>query len=61
MARTSGVGYIALFGIAIEDVYRMRPKLAIGVSLLASLVPIPLATNVDSDVMKPIAAPIVAA
>jgi len=55
------VGYIALFGIAIEDVYRIRPKLAIGVSLLASLVPITLATNVDSDVMKPIAAPIVAA
>ena len=88
------VGYIALFGIAVETgvvmvvylhealerhlqngevhaksdiekaviegaVQRLRPKLMTVVAVLASLVPILWATGVGSDVMKPIAAPIV--
>ena len=87
------VGYIALFGIAVEtgvvmvvylhealdrkllagpvtraDIYdaaiegavhRLRPKLMTVCAVLASLVPILRETGVGSDVMKPIAAPIV--
>ena len=88
------VGYIALFGIAVETgvvmvvylhealdhrlksgaplrkedietaviegaVRRLRPKLMTVCVVLASLVPILWATGVGSDVMKPIAAPIV--
>jgi len=88
------VGYIALFGIAVETgvvmvvylhealerhlesgqihspadigsaviegaVQRLRPKLMTVFAVLASLVPILYASGVGSDVMKPIAAPIV--
>jgi copper/silver efflux system protein len=88
------VGYIALFGIAVETgvvmvvylhealdrklaagsalqridieqaaiegaVQRLRPKLMTVAAVLASLVPILWETGVGSDVMKPIAAPIV--
>ncbi len=88
------VGYIALFGIAVETgvvmvvylhealdkrlasgtpmtdqaieeaaiegaVNRLRPKLMTVTAVLASLVPILFETGVGSDVMKPIAAPIV--
>ena len=88
------VGYIALFGIAVETgvvmvvylhealdrrlasavplqhedieaaviegaVQRLRPKLMTVCAVLASLVPILWETGVGSDVMKPIAAPIV--
>jgi copper/silver efflux system protein len=88
------VGYIALFGIAIETgvvmvvylhgaldervrsgvpltkadleaavidgaVRRLRPKLMTVVAVLASLVPILWQSGISSDVMKPIAAPIV--
>lgn len=88
------VGYIALFGIAVETgvvmvlylnealdkrissgtqltaqeiedaaiegaVHRLRPKLMTVVAVLASLVPILFESGVGSDVMKPIAAPIV--
>jgi len=88
------VGYIALFGIAIETgvvmvvylheafnkrlitgaplahedveaatiegaVLRLRPKLMTVCAVLASLVPILWETGVGSDVMKPIAAPII--
>jgi Cu(I)/Ag(I) efflux system membrane protein CusA/SilA len=88
------VGYIALFGIAIETgvvmvvylhealdnrlakgtpvthedieaatiegaVLRLRPKLMTVCAVLASLIPILWETGVGSDVMKPIAAPIV--
>jgi Cu(I)/Ag(I) efflux system membrane protein CusA/SilA len=88
------VGYIALFGIAVETgvvmvvylhealerhiasnaaltnqaieeaaiegaVRRLRPKLMTVTAVLASLVPILWETGVGSDVMKPIAAPIV--
>ena len=88
------VGYIALFGIAIETgvvmvvylheavnrklaaghplteadleqaviegaVHRLRPKLMTVAAVLASLAPILWASGVGSDVMKPIAAPIV--
>jgi len=88
------VGYIALFGIAVETgvvmvvylhealdhrlksgvalrkedieaavidgaVHRLRPKLMTVCVVLASLVPILWATGVGSDVMKPIATPIV--
>ena len=88
------VGYIALFGIAVETgvvmvvylhealdrrlaagepldradieaaaiegaVHRLRPKLMTVAAVLASLVPILWETGVGSDVMKPIAAPIV--
>ena len=88
------VGYIALFGIAIETgvvmvvylhealnkrleagtplahedieaatiegaVLRLRPKLMTVCAVLASLVPILWETGVGSDVMKPIATPIV--
>ncbi len=87
------VGYIALFGIAVETgvvmvvylhealdhkllagpvtdadihdaaiegaVHRLRPKLMTVCAVLASLVPILRETGVGSDVMKPIAAPIV--
>jgi Cu(I)/Ag(I) efflux system membrane protein CusA/SilA len=88
------VGYIALFGIAVETgvvmvvylheaverrlrsgeicsardielaviegaVQRLRPKLMTVFAVLASLVPILWASGVGSDVMKPIAAPIV--
>jgi len=88
------VGYIALFGIAVETgvvmvvylhealdrrlatgaplrhedieaaviegaVQRLRPKLMTVCVVLASLVPILWETGVGSDVMKPIAAPIV--
>jgi len=88
------VGYIALFGIAVETgvvmivylhaaldrrlaagsalergdieqaaiegaVHRLRPKLMTVSAVLASLVPILWETGVGSDVMKPIAAPIV--
>jgi Cu(I)/Ag(I) efflux system membrane protein CusA/SilA len=88
------VGYIALFGIAVETgvvmvvylhealdrrlaagsvlqrddieqatiegaVQRLRPKLMTVAAVLASLVPILGETGVGSDVMKPIAAPIV--
>ena len=88
------VGYIALFGIAVETgvvmvvylheaverrqqagrflteaeleaaviegaVQRLRPKLMTVTAVLASLVPILWATGIGSDVMKPIAAPIV--
>ncbi len=88
------VGYIALFGIAVETgvvmvvylhealdrriatgvavqradiesaaiegaVQRLRPKLMTVAAVLASLAPILWATGVGSDVMKPIAAPIV--
>jgi Cu(I)/Ag(I) efflux system membrane protein CusA/SilA len=87
------VGYIALFGIAVETgvvmvvylhealdhkllagsvtnadihaaaiegaVHRLRPKLMTVFAVLASLVPILFETGVGSDVMKPIAAPIV--
>jgi copper/silver efflux system protein len=88
------VGYIALFGIAVETgvvmvvylhealdrrlaagtvrsrtdveqaaidgaVLRLRPKLMTVFAVLASLVPILFETGVGSDVMKPIAAPIV--
>ena len=45
---------------AIEgDVLRLRPKLMTVAAVLASLVPILRETGVGSDVMKPIAAPIV--
>jgi copper/silver efflux system protein len=88
------VGYIALFGIAVETgvvmviylreafdkrapnsnrltreeieaaviegaVRRLRPKLMTVTAVLASLVPILWMTGIGSDVMKPIAAPIV--
>ena len=88
------MGYIALFGIAVETgvvmvvylhealqkriangpvlsdkdieeaaiegaVHRLRPKLMTVTAVLASLAPILLETGVGSDVMKPIAAPIV--
>lgn len=88
------VGYIALFGIAVETgvvmvvylhealdrriasgialshadieaaiiegaVHRLRPKLMTVAVVLASLVPILWETGIGSDVMKPIAAPIV--
>ena len=88
------VGYIALFGIAVETgvvmvvylhealnvriesgvpmthteieaaviegaVHRLRPKLMTVMAVLASLVPILWETGIGSDVMKPIAAPIV--
>lgn len=88
------VGYIALFGIAVETgvvmvvylheamdrrlasndqiteadiheaaiegaVHRLRPKLMTVTAVLASLVPILFETGIGSDVMKPIAAPIV--
>lgn len=88
------VGYIALFGIAVETgvvmvvylhealerrlrggameckadveaaviegaVQRLRPKLMTVIAVLASLIPILWETGVGSDVMKPIAAPIV--
>jgi Cu(I)/Ag(I) efflux system membrane protein CusA/SilA len=88
------VGYIALFGIAVETgvvmvvylhdaldrklaagqplapsdirdaaiegaVHRLRPKLMTVAAVLASLIPILWASGVGSDVMKPIAAPIV--
>lgn len=88
------VGYIALFGIAVETgvvmvvylhealdkrlqagtaltkadieeaaidgaVRRLRPKLMTVVAVLASLAPILWETGIGSDVMKPIAAPIV--
>jgi Cu(I)/Ag(I) efflux system membrane protein CusA/SilA len=88
------VGYIALFGIAVETgvvmvvylheafdhrlasgvplkhedietaviegaVHRLRPKLMTVSVVLASLIPILWETGVGSDVMKPIAAPIV--
>lgn len=88
------VGYIALFGIAVETgvvmvvylhealekrietgrantladleaaaiegaVQRLRPKLMTVVAVLASLVPILWESGIGSDVMKPIAAPIV--
>jgi Cu(I)/Ag(I) efflux system membrane protein CusA/SilA len=88
------VGYIALFGIAVETgvvmvvylhesfnrrmqagelltrvdlqsaviegaVQRLRPKLMTVIAVLASLAPILWETGVGSDVMKPIAAPIV--
>jgi Cu(I)/Ag(I) efflux system membrane protein CusA/SilA len=87
------VGYIALFGIAVETgvvmvvylhealdhkllagpvtrvdihdaaiegaVHRLRPKLMTVCAVLASLVPILRESGVGSDVMKPIAAPIV--
>src|SRR5213594_3819734 len=88
------VGYIALFGIAVETgvvmvvylhealdrriasgkpvtvesiqdaviegaVHRLRPKLMTVTAVLASLVPILWETGIGSDVMKPIAAPVV--
>jgi Cu(I)/Ag(I) efflux system membrane protein CusA/SilA len=88
------VGYIALFGIAVETgvvmvvylhealnhrvqagvqltkadieaaviegaVQRLRPKLMTVIAVLASLAPILWASGIGSDVMKPIAAPIV--
>jgi copper/silver efflux system protein len=88
------VGYIALFGIAVETgvvmvvylhesldrrlasgvpltkediveatiegaVHRLRPKLMTVFAVLASLIPILWETGIGSDVMKPIAAPIV--
>jgi Cu(I)/Ag(I) efflux system membrane protein CusA/SilA len=88
------VGYIALFGIAVETgvfmvvylhealerrlasgapltvaeleaatiegaVHRLRPKLMTVAVVLASLVPILRESDIGSDVMKPIAAPIV--
>ncbi len=88
------VGYIALFGVAVETgvvmvvylhealeqrlktgepltnaeieaavmegaVLRLRPKLMTVVAVIASLVPILWETGIGSDVMKPIAAPIV--
>lgn len=88
------VGYIALFGIAVETgvimvvylhealqqrlesgqlkskedleaaviegaVHRLRPKLRTVAAVLASLIPILWESGVGSDVMKPIAAPIV--
>jgi Cu(I)/Ag(I) efflux system membrane protein CusA/SilA len=88
------VGYIALFGIAVETgvvmvvylnealehklqsgktltnsdvevaaiegaVHRLRPKLMTVCAVLASLVPILWQSGIGSDVMKPIAAPIV--
>jgi Cu(I)/Ag(I) efflux system membrane protein CusA/SilA len=88
------VGYIALFGIAVETgvvmvvylheavdrrggtgtvltkaeleeaviegaVQRLRPKLMTVIAVLASLVPILWESGIGSDVMKPIAAPIV--
>jgi len=88
------VGYIALFGIAVETgvvmvvylhesldkriasgrpltdadiqeaaiegaVQRLRPKLMTVCAVLASLIPILWATGIGSDVMKPIAAPMV--
>ena len=88
------VGYIALFGIAVETgvvmviylkealehrlqrgtllteaevedaaiegaVHRLRPKLMTVCAVLASLVPILFENGIGSDVMKPIAAPIV--
>jgi Cu(I)/Ag(I) efflux system membrane protein CusA/SilA len=88
------VGYIALFGVAVETgvvmivylhealdralargqglqpadiqqaaiegaVHRLRPKLMTVAAVLASLIPILSASGVGSDVMKPIAAPIV--
>ena len=88
------MGYIALFGIAVETgvvmvlylhealerrlntkepltneaiqtaviegaVHRLRPKLMTVCAVLASLAPILWETGVGSDVMKPIAAPIV--
>ncbi len=88
------VGYIALFGVAVETgvvmvvylhealeqrlktgepltnaeieaavmegaVLRLRPKLMTVIAVIASLVPILWETGIGSDVMKPIAAPIV--
>jgi Cu(I)/Ag(I) efflux system membrane protein CusA/SilA len=88
------VGYIALFGIAVETgvvmvvylnealesriasgkpittseihaaavegaVHRLRPKLMTVAAVLASLAPILVESGIGSDVMKPIAAPIV--
>src|SRR2546422_8793068 len=45
---------------AIEGaVQRLRPKLMTVIAVLASLVPILFETGVGSDVMKPVAAPIV--
>src|SRR5260370_7210325 len=91
-----GVGYIALFGIAVETgvvmvvylhealehklqsgkaltnadveaaaiegaVQRLRPKLMTVCAVLASLVPILCESAIGSDVMKPLAPPIVSA
>jgi copper/silver efflux system protein len=69
------IGYIALFGIAVETgvvmvvyveaaaiegaVQRLRPKLMTVCAVLASPVPILWESGIGSDVMKPIAAPIV--
>ena len=88
------VGYIPLFGIAVETggwsftctrrltelhsvplltnadveaaaiegaIHRLRPKLMTVTAVVASLVPILWESGIGSDVMKPIAAPIVAA
>jgi|ERR1700678_1823695 Cu(I)/Ag(I) efflux system membrane protein CusA/SilA len=41
------------------DVHRLRPKLMTVCAMLASLVPILWQSGIGSDVMKPIAAPIV--
>ena len=73
------VGYIALFGIAVETgvvmvvylhealeqaaidgaVQRLRPKLMTVTAVILSLAPILWESGIGSDVMKPIAAPIV--
>jgi copper/silver efflux system protein len=49
-----------MHGAAIEGaVHRLRPKLMTVTGVLASLAPILAETGIGSDVMKPIAAPIV--
>ena len=42
-----------------DSILRLRPKLMTVIVVMASLVPIMWSTGVGSDVMKPIAAPII--
>ena len=55
MARSKDKDFIVIEGA----VHRLRPKLMTVCVVLASLIPILRETGVGSDVMKPIAAPIV--
>jgi copper/silver efflux system protein len=60
IASSAPLTHQAIEDAAIEGaVRRLRPKLMTVTAVLASLVPILWETGVGSDVMKPIAAPIV--